>query len=281
MLKKKIHVRMAGSGLNLTLYAGAFQALEEAGYEPASVAGSSGGGVVGAVWASGMSAKEIQDLLLTFMPPALKILDAPWFPVTWIIKWGLYRMRALQQKMKDILKEKGVVRFKDTNVPFACFTTNMNTGLACTWSSFHTPEEILGDRVVDGTRLPVAMQPGWINGDPHRDGGLAYNYPIDFQFPDQDQTIPTIGLLFRGTAHLNGKIDSALKDLTACIDIMLASTAREHIEDAPWARTVILEPAGSAMNFFKSAEEAKADFKVGYNCVKDWLAEHESSLSAT
>jgi NTE family protein len=279
-MTKKLHLRMAGSGLNLTIYAGALQAFEEAGYEPATIAGTSGGGVIGAAWASGMTAKEIQDLLLSFMPPAATILDASWFPASWLWNWGLYKMKKLQAEMGKQLKAKGVTHFKDFKTPFACFTANMQTGDLHTWASHKTPDEVVGDRVVDGTRLPIAMQPGWINGMPHRDGGLLYNFPVDFLFPEQDQSIPTIGLLFRGTAQRGGaKIKNALEDGFACIDLMLAATAREHIEDALWAKTIVLEPKSSGMNFLKTPEEAKEDFNNGYTAVKAWLEKNELPAS--
>lgn len=267
---------MAGSGLNLTLYAGALEAFEEAGWEPVSVAGTSGGGIIGSAVAAGMKPKDIQKLLLDFMPPLFKILDPSWLPFSWVFHWGIFKMKKLQLRLSSILADFGVVHFKDTEIPFACFTTNMNTGLATEWSSAKTPDELVSTRVVDGSRLPVAMRPAWIKKDPHRDGGLAYNYPIDFKFSDHDHSVPTIGLLFRGVAQPDGKVTSALGDLLACVGLLLASTAREHVEDAPWANTIVLEPAGSALHFLKSEEEALADFRVGYNCVKDWLAEYGS-----
>lgn len=273
MEPKLFHLRMAGSGLNLTLYAGALQAFEEAGYKPATVAGTSGGGIIGAAWSAGMTAKEIQDLLLSFMPPALKILDASWLPTSWVWNWGLYRMKKMQAEFGKHLKAKGVVHFKDFKVPFACFTANMQTGNLHVWSTETTPEANAGDRVIDGTRLPVAMQPAWIDKMPHRDGGLLYNFPIDHQFTGQDQTLPTIGLLFRGTAQRSGaKLNNAFDDAFACIDLMLAATAREHIEDAHWAKTITLNPKSSGMNFFKSEQEAKDDFKSGYETVLPLLS---------
>ena len=271
-MTKKIHLRLAGSGLNLTLYAGALEAFEEAGYSPATVAGTSGGGVIGAAWSAGMTAKEIQELLLSFMPPAAKILDASWFPASWFWNWGLYRMKKLQAEMGKQLALRGVSSFSDFKVPFACFTANMQTGNLHAWSKDTTPSAPVGDRVVDGCRLPVAMQPGWIDGMPHRDGGLLYNFPIDYKFMGQDELVPTVGLLFRGTAQRSGgKLHNAFDDGMACIDLMLAATAREHIEDASWAKTITLDPKSSGMNFLKTPEEAKEDFQSGYRTVKAWL----------
>jgi predicted acylesterase/phospholipase RssA len=272
---KKIHIRAAGSGLNLTFYAGALEALEELGYEPDTGAGTSGGGDILSAWCAGLSAKEIQALMLQFMPPLFKILDPSWLPTSWYFRWGVYKMKKLQEEMRKALASKGVVHFKDMKVPFACFTTNMRTGMVAEWSTSKTPDEIVGDRVVDGSRLPVAMQPGWINGDPHRDGGLVYNYPIDFKFPVQNEMSPTVGLLFRGTAALGGEpVKDFIDDTMRCLDFMLAATAREHIEDAHWANTIVIEPTGSPMDFLKSEEQAKKDFKVGYDCVKQWFALH-------
>lgn len=274
----KCHLRLAGSGLNLTFYAGAVEGFEELGYAPETVVGASGGGDIGALWAAGMSAKEIQALLLRFMPPITKILDPSWVPTSWYFKFGIYQMKKFQKQSREALQTKGVVRFKDLKVPFACFTTNMQTGELCEWSTTKTPEAIVGDRIVDGSRLPIVMQPGWIDGQPHRDGGLLYNFPIDFKFPVQDVAVPTIGLLFRGTATVGGKpVKDILDDAGRCLDLLLAATAREHIEDAAWANTIVIEPAGSAIDFLKSEAQAKADFAVGKKCVLDWFASYKPS----
>jgi len=276
---KKINIRAAGSGLNLTFYAGALEALEDLGYEPETGAGTSGGGDILSVWCAGMPAKEIQALMLKFMPPLFKILDPSWLPTSWYFRWGIYQMKKLQAEMKAALKTRGVVKFKDMKVPFACFTTNMQTGELAEWSTSKTPDEVVGDRVVDGSRLPFAMQPGWINGQPHRDGGLLYNYPIDFKFPVQNAMTPTIGLLFKGTVSPGGKpVKDFFDDASRCIDYMLAATSREHVEDAHWAKTIVIEPVGSAMDFLKTEEQARADFKVGYNCVKRWFDANKGSL---
>lgn len=279
---KKIHIRAAGSGLNLTFYAGALEALEELGYEPDTGAGTSGGGDILAMWCAGFSAKEIQALLLQFMPPLFKILDPSWLPTSWYFRWGIYKMQKLQAEIKKHLALKGIVHFKDMKVPFACFTTNMRTGQRADWSTVSTPDDVVGDRVVDGSRLPIAMQPGWITGEPHRDGGLVYNYPIDFKFPGQNEMSPTIGLLFKGTANPGGKpVKDFFDDATRCIDFMLAATARKHMEDAAWANTIVIKPVGSAMDFLKTPEQAKADFKVGYDCVKQWFAMNEPKTTPT
>jgi predicted acylesterase/phospholipase RssA len=278
----KAHFRLAGSGLNLTLYAGGLEACEDEGITPASGAGSSGGGMILAAWLSGMKAKEIQALLLKFMPPIPKLFDKaiPVLPglTALVMFYGLYRMARLQKALTAEMKKRGVVHFKDFKVPFACFTTNMTNGSVAEWSTSKTPDAEVAPRVVDGGRLPVAMTPALIDGEHHRDGGIMYNYPIDFVFPEQDDQ-PTIGMLFKATATPQKKeIKSVIDDLSRCVDLMLAAVSKEHMEDAQWAQTIVLGPSGSSLDFFKTKEQAEKDFKAGYDSVISYLK--KSKLTA-
>lgn len=274
-MRKRIHLRQSGSGLNLTLFAGAAQAFEDRKIEFETIAGTSGGGIVGACLASGMTAKEIKSLLLQFMPPALKIMDLAFPPgLALPLRWGLFKGDKLTKELRKYVGRS----FDDTHVPFACFTTDMNSKQSVEWSTHKTPDAPLADRAVDGGRLPIVFTPAWILGQPHRDGGLADNYPIDYKFPDQDDSIPTIGLCFQSTVGKPSRIKSIEDDLMGCLDMLLVATTRKHIEDANWARTILLEPAGSSLDFMKSREAAEEDFKAGYTSVIKWLDENSDKI---
>jgi predicted acylesterase/phospholipase RssA len=271
----RFHYRKSGSGVNLDFYAGGLEAFEDFGLEPATIAGASGGGITGAVEASGMNSHDLQALLLEFSPLLWKAMDPIMPPVVGPLwHWGMFG----GTKLEKLLAPHCAPTFAETYVPFACFTSNMSQQKAAVWSTQHTPDAPLATRAIDGGRLPVAFPPAKIAGEYHRDGGIMYNYPIDFKFEGQDESLPTIGLTFRSTMGAAEPIRNGLDDLSVCMDAMLVACAKQHIDAANWAKTIVVDPVGSSFEFTRSKEQTKQDFATGYRCVAQWLNDNVAGL---
>lgn len=262
----QIHLRLAGAAANIPYYAGALEALEDLGIEPATIAGTSAGSIIGGAKASGMSAKEIQQLLFD-IAPLLSILDPSWNPASIPVDGG----QCLGQKLESILAKHMAKSFNTTKIPFACFTANMSKQQVAVWSTYTTPHESVAARCTDSSRIPLWFKPRWIHGEPHFDGGMVYNYPIDFKFPDQDNTLQTLGLMVKSCVGKPKVFKGLFKGtdvLLSSIDVLMAATTRAHIEEADWAKTIVLGPAGSSFDFAKDIAKMKAEMKSGYESVK-------------
>jgi predicted acylesterase/phospholipase RssA len=269
---KPIHLRASGSGMNFTKFLGAASALsEEGGYDlthpDSTVAGTSGGALVMSMLASGLKMSRAKELTLQFMPPIPNVVRVPWFPLSWVMKMGMDDGSGIEEVLRQYLSPK----FRSTKIPLAVFTTNMTKGVSVEWSTTATPDADLPARVVDSMRLPLVFTPRILKGEYHRDGGLMRNFPIDFKFPNQKENVDTIGLYFKGGAGgQDRQIKSAVDDLFGCIELMLAATTAEHIEDAHYANTIVLNP-GNGLDFGKSKDSAVKDFEDGYKTVVSFL----------
>lgn len=265
----KAHFRRSGTGMNLTYFAGASKAFEELGITAATSANVSGSAYIGMAEASNMKADELQELILDFMPPAKKIMDARWWVPgsTW---WK--KGKIIGRKLERLVDHHFPTTLGETTIPFACFTSNYNTGTVGVWSSQTTPGVLSKEAVVGTGRLPGLFEPWVVDGEDHFDGGVLYNYPIGFKFAGQNDLLPTIGLLFQGTADFEyAKMRNVVEVGTRTLSLMFVNSAKEHLDQAHWAQTIVFRPKGSFLNFMRSREEAKEEMKEGREAVMRWF----------
>ncbi|MGN7387298.1 patatin-like phospholipase family protein [Sporosarcina sp. SAFN-015] len=109
----------AGGGLKGFALVGAYQALEEKGYQFKRVAGTSAGAILACFIAAGYSGKEIEQMmqeedLQLLLDPRQTILPIPfmkWLLLYW--RMGLYQGNALEDWFFEKLSAKGIYNFAD------------------------------------------------------------------------------------------------------------------------------------------------------------------------
>jgi len=106
-----------GGGVKGIGLAGAYSALEQRGFVPKSVAGTSAGAITAALVAAGYDSGDLDAILLKM--PFKEFMDESWqdrIPLlgrgaSVVLELGIYEGRYLQNWMADLLKQKGVTRF--------------------------------------------------------------------------------------------------------------------------------------------------------------------------
>lgn len=280
-MTNKIHARYAGSALDFYRYIGVKAALEELRVAVATAAGSSGGAIATVGDGSGLTAMDMTEAGMEMLPLWAKLVDPRWTPWSTWTKAGIAKGDALEA----ILRKYIAPTFADMQIPIAMWTANMTTMQPCEWSTRRTPFDNAPKATVGSCRLPGLFEP-WIIGkgrrrEKHRDGGLFYNYPIDFQFPDQDTAIPTIGFMFHttlGAANPNAADENLVEDVISSLSPIMASASRQHVARAHWARSIILGTTTSGLNFAKTKEEVRSDIDTGRESVLRWWDLHGKTL---
>ncbi|MGB3681195.1 MAG: patatin-like phospholipase family protein [Rubrobacteraceae bacterium] len=116
---KRVDLVFEGGGVKGIGLVGAFSVLEEHGYGPQGIAGSSGGAVLAALLAAGYTAAELREILLELDFESLR--DKAWedripflgTPLSLLKDQGLYEGKALLKYMRGLLAYKGVRTFGD------------------------------------------------------------------------------------------------------------------------------------------------------------------------
>ena len=121
--EKRVDLVFEGGGVKGIGLVGALSVLEERGYEPQGVAGTSGGAVLTALWTAGYTAAELREIFLDLDFTDLQ--DKAWEdripflgkPLSLLKDQGLYEGKALLEYVRGLLRAKGVSTFKDLMYP--------------------------------------------------------------------------------------------------------------------------------------------------------------------
>ena len=99
---------------------GVLKVLEKEGIHIDMIAGTSMGSLVGALYAQGKDASELEKVAVYWGSKRLSLLADPTLPKT-----GLVRGRKIEDMLRTII---GDIEFGDLRMPFACIATDIETG---------------------------------------------------------------------------------------------------------------------------------------------------------
>lgn len=160
----EISVALGGGGIKGIAHIGVLDCLEEAGFKIKAVAGTSVGGLIGAVYAAGYRPDEITQVIATLQNDKLYMRQRSDGP-------SLLGYTGLAQAMTEVLGEN---QFSDLKVPFACTAVDLRT----------SQEVYLSDgRVIDAVLATIAVPgifPSAIRGELELiDGGVLDPVPVN------------------------------------------------------------------------------------------------------
>ncbi len=191
----KVGLVLSGGGAKGMAHIGALKIIEEAGVKIDYVAGTSMGAIVGALYASGYSAKELDSIFKNIdfnsyieddLPRSAKTFyekeDSERYALTLPFNKFKITVPTAYSGGQNIYNElvrllyhvKDINDFKKLPKPFICIATNVETGEEVVLEKGYLPEAIMAS----GT-LPTLFEPTKINGQTLIDGGIVNNYPID------------------------------------------------------------------------------------------------------
>jgi len=162
---EKIGLALGGGVARGLAHIGVLKALQQLHIRPDLVSGTSIGAVIGALYAGGMTAEEMERTARGLNWGRRALLIDVTVPRTGLIKGE--RVKRLLQRMV------GDAQFADLNLPFACVATDLMTG-----------EEVVMDDgpVVEAVRasisIPAIFTPVERNGRILVDGGLSAPVPV-------------------------------------------------------------------------------------------------------
>lgn len=161
--KLKIGLALGGGAAKGFAHIGVIKMLEASGIHPDVVAGTSAGSVVGALYASGMDAFQMQQV--AFGLDESKIRDVHLF------SGGLVQGKALQDYVDQLVNHRPIEQLK---LPFAAVATELQTGQRTVFVRGDT-----GEAVRASSSVPGVFEPVTIRGKRYVDGGVVSPIPVD------------------------------------------------------------------------------------------------------
>ena len=160
----RIGLALGGGAARGFAHVGVIQVLEEAGIRPNLVTGTSAGSLVAAIYASGKSGAQLQQVAETMEEAAI----ADWS--LQIFSRGALRGEALARYVNTQVNSRLI---ENMPLPLGIVATDLNTGLDSLFQRGDT-----GTAVRASSAVPAVFQPVRISGRDYVDGGLVSPVPV-------------------------------------------------------------------------------------------------------
>jgi NTE family protein len=240
---KSIGLALSGGAVKGFAHLGVLQALEETGYKPDFISGTSAGAIATAFYADGYKPLEILKILCSYK---LTVFFKPgWAGPGLMESSGFYRIL-----YENLFTEN----IEELPIPVWICITNLNTGLA----EYHNHGN-LARKVLASSSIPVFFKPVVINNHLMVDGGVCDNLPLKPLKEKADfivavnvnpiapkQIKPGIRSIAERVFHLS--INSRLKEMSIQPDLLI-------------------ETKGASDFGYFNLKHAEKHFEIGYECA--------------
>ena len=289
--RPKIGLVLSGGGAKGMAHIGVLKAMEEAGVYPDYITGTSMGSIIGALYAIGYSADDIDSIarqmnwsiLLSNEIPLNKvafeeksyygryIIEFPFRNKKLGLPRGLIEGQELTIQMSNMTRPAHHINdFNEFPIPFACIGANIETGKAKVLSSGLLPEALRASMAI-----PSFFTPMEIDSNIYVDGGLIRNFPVQ-EVIDMGADI-VIGVSVSSGLEPRDKLNSMVAVLSQAAFIASALDTEEQIKLVD----IMISPnlAGYSTGSFNSADgiikrgnEAGEEFLPVFKQLADSLA---------
>lgn len=236
---------LSGGGVRGIAHIGAIKALEEYGVVTTTVAGTSAGAVVGALYAHGYNPEE----MLSFFK-RIQIFDLKKFAIN---KPGFIDPDKYYQLFNEYFP---VDDFSSLKMNLQITATNILTGKLKVFNSGELIKPLLASAAFPGVFAPIKIEDSY-----YIDGGTLNNFPVDLLQPSCDQIVGVYvnsiqSIEISDLKHFHHILERALKLKSINDDIL-------KFDDCNY----IICP--KELNSYGTFDKKHMDdiFKIGYNCT--------------
>jgi NTE family protein len=282
----------SGGGIKGFALIGAYEEIENCGYQFVRVAGTSAGSIIAALIAARYSSKEIYQLvdeidlskLLDARKTIIPFPFAKWLFLYW--KLGIYKGNGLEKWLEEKLEAKGLRTFSDLppqslrviasdlsngqmivlpddlgkyGISPASFSIAKAIRISCSIPYFFEPVKM---RTNDGMNVLV-------------DGGVLSNFPMWLFDKDNVKKIrPVLGIKLSASEyeHEKHKINNAIQLFGALFETMKDAHDSRYISKKHVQNIIFIPTKGVLATEFHLTEEKKHElFEVGKECTVQFL----------
>jgi len=240
----RIALVLSGGGALGIAHVGAIATLERAGVQPDIVVGTSMGAIVGGLYASGYSAADLEQAVLSLdwtrvfsaAPPRRSLsyrrrqieMDFPAELSFDLDRNGLRLPRAfindqnLNLALRNLVRSPGRGSFDDMPIPFRAVATDIATG-----EPVSLGEGDLAMAMRASMAVPGVLPPEEINGQMLVDGGLSKNIPVDIAQAMGADII--IAVAVQGRLLTAEELRTSVELLTQSMTLLVLSNERAQL----------------------------------------------------
>jgi len=241
-MMQTIGLVLSGGGARAIAHLGLLQRMDEMGVRPGVISGVSAGAIIGALYASGMSPKQILGIVKQYNGIAKIVLSSG----------GLFTAAGLQLILNSALPAD---EFDSLSIPLYVTATDLVSGSAVTFC-----KGPLVDVLIGSSSVPVLFTPKKHGLQHLVDGGVLNNLPVECLAGKCDKIIGS---------HVNRR-DKPAKNLDRlhvfdqCFHMAIAKNVAQNSSLCD----ILFEPELDKYSMF-DIKYADRLFKVGYQAAKE------------
>jgi NTE family protein len=266
-VRPKVGLVLSGGGAKGLAHIGVLKTLDSLNIKVDYIAGTSMGAVVGGLYASGYSAKQLDSifskldvnaLLQDYTPRESKsfyekrndeiyALTLPFsnfkLGLPSGLSKGLYNFNLISRLTKHV---SHIREFNQLPIPFLCIATDLETG-----NQVVLEKGILAEAIIASGALPTLYNPIEINGRLLIDGGVVNNYPVE------ELTSRGITVIIGVDVQEGLKNRTQLNDVAAVLSQINNFSMIEKMEEKKRLTTIYINPevkGYSVVSFEKGTE---------------------------
>ena len=274
----KVGLVLSGGGAKGFAHVSVLKVLEEAGVRVDYIGGTSMGAIVGALYASGYNANQLDSIIHTIDFTKILLDELPRkakpfyekeigekYALTLPIKnkkVGIPTAISEGQNVLNLFTKltqhiNNIEDFSKLPIPFLCVGTNLETGKQKVFKSGFLPEVIKASG-----SFPTLLAPVKIDGELYSDGGIVNNFPVDEVKAMGADII--IGVDIQSGLDEKEELDSAVKIINQIVGFQMDKTLKEKLDRVD----VLIKPDMKNFNVvsFDKVEEIK---KEGEKAVRE------------
>ena len=256
MARLKVGVALSGGTAKSVAHVGVLKALVEEGIPIDCIAGTSGGSIVGAMYASGMPVSTMENTANTMSWRKLVSIK--------LTRLGFVSSEAIEDFVKDMI---GDINFDDLKIPMTVVAANLVTGEKREFKKGSVPLAVRASCSIPQIYLPVE-----INGRYYVDGGLAEYLPVE--------TLLDMGCGFCIASHL-GPHNPQYRRPHHILHLVMQITglmARKNYVNSIKKADVLIHPDLDGYSSFDFNHSASI-VELGYNTTRALVGEIRAKLA--
>ena len=270
MREDKIGLALGGGGARGLAHIGVLKVLVRESIPIHIVAGTSMGGVIGALFAAGIPMSEIEVVALSLrkLPQIVKLVDLR------LIGRGFIKGARIYRYLASALGED--LTFADLKIPLALVAVDLETGCEVTLWQGKVVDAVRATLSVPGVFEPVRRDEMLLT-----DGGILNNVPVDTVRKMGARKVIAVDVLPDFHPNIPGKpplihplrtplVNQPLQDMSHAIMIMISEITREKlIKNRP--DVIIRPPLPREVHLFTGFERAPEIIAAGEAITEEML----------
>lgn len=302
----KLALVLSGGSVRAAAHVGVLQAVEEYKLEPDLVVGTSGGSIVAALYAAGLSAAELKSLFLQYSGSKGKIVDLNWpGAVLALLTWdfrrltGVVRGRSLEEIIAQSLP---VQRFQELKrCQLLIPAVNLNNGQQTVFCDYRAlglqpaaggecegylvrddltiAQAVRASISIPGVFVPASFARG---EDCYVDGGLRDGYPLHIAVRlGKALRVLGVNLGYAGMRRDAIVVEGPLEILSHSLDIMMWAQYKDRLQDRDLVnrRVITINPLIYSVGTFE-VEHIPEMIERGYEVAVRLFAERGLAAGA-